>query len=197
MVNNSGVNKGVIANNVDAVYINADIKKRIPSLLPKFIEVLAKQYTSDSPKQDIDNNQPYEIEEKIEYNKIFLHKELIEEYYIYYYICERSFESLRHIDENSKKNILTDINEIYRDIRIEIFEKCTSEDPIEEFNKKIKTSSDTIIKSVKTEIRNRIITSYDGEQFNEQELTLCLNIFVCYALAECKILERPKKSVDN
>ncbi|ASS96633.1 ABC-three component system protein [Peribacillus simplex] len=197
MVNNSGVNKGVIANNVDAVYINADIKKRIPSLLPKFIEVLAKQYTSDSPKQDIDNNQPYEIEEKIEYNKIFLHKELIEEYYIYYYICERSFESLRHIDENSKKNILTDINDIYRDIRIEIFKQCTSEEPIEEFKKKIKTSSDEIIKSVKTEIRNRIITSYDGEQFNEQELNLCLNIFVCYALAECKILERPKKSVDN
>ena len=58
-------------------------------------------------------------------------------------------------------------------------------------------NSDSIINRVKNEIKRRIQNSYDGEQFNEQELNLCLNIFVCYALGECKILERPESNVDH
>ncbi|WMY13515.1 hypothetical protein P3F89_16195 [Bacillus tropicus] len=199
MVGNFGDNSGVLADTINGnVTINTAMKKQIPSLLPKFIEVLAKQYTSGSSSNSIINNQPYGIEEKIDHNDIKLYRQKIEENYIYYHICEKSLESLRHIDENSKINILEDINGIYLDIKIEYLEKCGEyEDPYEELKKMVKKNSDSIINRVKNEIKRRIQNSYDGEQFNEQELNLCLNIFVCYALGECKILERPESNVDH
>lgn|GEM_PF-5984007 len=195
MANNFGENSGVIANTVNGgINILPQHNKRIPSLLPKFIEVLVRQYSSsDSDIQVIENNKPYTIEDKISHNHILIFKEMIEEYYSYYPICESTFESLRHIDENSKRNILTDINDIYRDIKLEYLEECMeSENPYEELGNKLKKNSDIIINKVKKAIKVRIQNAYDGEQFNEQDLTLCLNIFVCYALGECKILERPE-----
>ncbi|WP_018764100.1 hypothetical protein [Bacillus sp. 105MF] len=199
LVSNSGENSGVIADTINGdIYITQAMKRKIPSLLPKFIEVLARQYTSGNTSKRIVNNQPYGIEEKISYNYIMLYRKTIEENYIYYYICEKSLESLRHIDENSKMNILEDIHEIYREIKIGFWEECNSvENPVEELKKMIKRNSDSIINKVKKEIKNRIKDSYDGEQFNEQELNMCLDIFVCYALGECKILERPEGNVDN
>lgn len=199
MVSNSGDNSGVVAHTINGgVTITPTMRKQIPSLLPKFIEVLAKQYNSGSSGKRRDNNQPYGIEEKINHNYIILYRRIIEENYIYYYICEQSLEALRNIDENSKRNILEDINGIYMDIKIELLEKCSAfEDPVEELKNMIRKNSDSIINRVKNEIRNRIKASYDGEQFNEQELNLCLNIFVCYALGECKILERPESNVDH
>ncbi|PFR60373.1 hypothetical protein COK36_12675 [Bacillus cereus] len=199
VVSNSGENSGVMAENIYGdIYLTPEMKRKIPSLLPKFIEVLAKQYMSGAKSNRIVNNQPYGIEEKIRSNHVILYKETIEKNYIYYYICEKSLESLRHIDENSKINILEDIHEIYREIKLSFWEKCDSfENPYEELNKMIKRNSDSIISKVKKEIQSRIKDSYDGEQFNEQELNMCLNIFVCYALGECKILERPEGNVDN
>jgi len=188
-------NSGIIAETVNGgMHLSLENRKRIPSLLPKFIEVLAKQYSNTPLNGQIENTQPYTIEEKIEYNDIVLYREVIEEYYIYYPICESSLESLRHIDENSKKKILTDINEIYREIKLEYIHQCSeSENPFEELKRIIKKNADIIINKVKNNIKDRIENSYDGEEFTEQDLVVCLNIFVCYALGECKILERPER----
>jgi hypothetical protein len=194
--NSFGSNSGVIANTVHGgIHLNMENRKRIPSLLPKFIEVLTKLYPNSTLKDaEIPNTQPYTIEEKIDHNDVILYRETIEEYYIYYPICESSFESLRHIDENSKRKILTDIHEIYREIKLDYMNQCNEfENPLEELKKLIKKNADNIIKMVQDKIKDRIIKSYDGEEFTEQDLTICLNIFVCYALGECKILERPEK----
>ena len=194
MVNNFGENSGVMA---EKIYGDVNIlsnKKRIPSLLPKFIEVLVMNYSTSTPKRKkLENNNPYTIEKKISYNDIIFYKDYIEEYYVYYSICESSFDSLRHIDENSKRNILTDINDIYNDIKLQLLGECIEYDnPHEKLKEKLRKKSDIIINEVKKEIKVRIQNAYDGELFTEQDLTLCLNIFVCYALGECKILERPE-----
>lgn len=199
MENNFDSNSGIIANTVNGgIHLNIEKRKRIPSLLPKFIEVLTNLYQNSTLDRETEilNTQPYTIEEKIDYNDIILYREIIEEYYIYYPICESSFESLRHIDENSKKKILTDINEIYRGIKLEYMDQCSKfENPLEEIKKLIRKNADNIIKKVQDKIKSRIVNSYDGEAFNEQDLVICLNIFVCYALGECKILERPEKKI--
>ena len=75
---------------------------------------------------------------------------------------------------------------------MEYFFQCGKS--LKKLQKLIRENSDFIIVRVKDEIKNKVQNSYDGEHFTEEELTLCLNIFVCYALGECKILERPKKS---
>lgn len=191
MVSNSGFNSGVMAQTINEVHLTLDNKKRIPSILPKFIEILANQYSISPPKRRVINTQPYTIEEKIEYNKVLLFQEVIDEFYIYYPICESSFESLRHVDENSKNKILADINDIYRQIKLEYFHQ--SGGSITKLQELIKDHSDLIIFRVKDKINAKVQNSYDGERFTKEELTLCLNIFVCYALGECKILERPKE----
>lgn len=199
MENNFDSNSGVIAETVNGgINLNIANKKRIPSLLPKLIEILANQYSNlvFDRHGDITSTQPYTIEEKIDYNNIILYKDNIEEYYIYYPICESSFESLRHIDEDSKRKILMDIQEMYREIKLDYFNQCSeAENPQEELKKLIKRNADNIINKVQNKIKNRIVNSYDGEAFNEQDLVICLNIFVCYALGECKILERPEKKI--
>ncbi|WP_342558595.1 hypothetical protein [Metasolibacillus sp. FSL K6-0083] len=192
MVNNFGENHGVIAENIYGDIKILSDKKKIPSLLPKFIEMLVKNYSPVIENGNSYNNKPYTIEEKIEYNNIIFFKEMIDEYYVYYPICELAFDSLRNIDENCKRNILEDIHVLYKNIKFEIFEECReSSDPLDELKVRIKKQSDKIISLIIDKVKCRIESSYNGENFNLEELSMCLNIFICYALGECKILERP------
>lgn len=197
MVNNHGENYGVLADTING---NVEItvhshNEKIPSLLPKFIEKLATLSLSEPDKGTyVQSNQPYTIEDKISHNEVFTYVETIEDYYPYYYICEKALDTIENLEYGSKVRILEDIKEVYNFLK----RKLISEKKQEGVDVKkvgilaiVRENADEIIDMVKERIEKKIKECYSQEEFCQEDLTLCLNIFICYAFGECKILERP------
>jgi len=195
---NSGTNDGVLAGTInDGVHMHyGDTVKRIPTILPKFIEILAVG-SRKSKAQPVEDFMAYEIEEKIEYNQILIYEEIINEHYPYYYICEIAFTSMEEIEMYTKRNILHDVNTFYKNVKKDFLIKKKSEGfHITASNMKelLFENADEILDTVKNRLLIRIQDGYESEEFTQEELDLCLNIFISYSFGECKILEKvPKK----
>lgn len=193
--NNYGENSGVIAGEINGpVEINQhyhEKKRRLPSLLPQFIERLANLVNVQEETENGHlNTQSYDIEEKIEHNHLIAYKDIVEDYGSYYYTCEKAFEYIDSNNYGSKKRILRNISEIYKEIKRSLI---IENDPTIVLIDLIRINSDKIINQVKKEIKIRFEVSYTTENIFDDDLDFCLSVFVCYAFCECKILERPKK----
>lgn len=191
---NYGENSGVVASNINGpVQVNQNYyekKRRLPSLLPKFIERLAELVnTEENVENGALNTQPYDINDKINHNNLIAYKDLVDDYGSYYYTCERAFEIINSsIKHGSKTSILRNISEIYKEKkRILILENKVNPVPID----LIRLNADKLIDQVRKEVKERIENAYTDEDIFDDDIDFCLSVFLCYAFCECKILEKP------
>lgn len=186
---NSGVNNGVIAKTIygGVTMLDPSLKKRIPTILPSFIEKLSKLI--DNEEVDLNSNtipHAYEIDKKMKHNSLIKYQNLIEDYGAYYRTCDKALNSLDDLKPNQKVKILTSVNEKYKEIRRQII---SDEEAIESDIDKIRKNSDLIMDILVINLSNYIKENYDDEDFYTEDLELSIPVFLCYAFAECKVLE--------
>lgn len=191
---NSGTNSGVIAKEINGpVNINVGNHiKKLPSIMPKFIEILAElvdedeEHTISKDKKNIYDI--YDIDGKVSYNNLFKYRDIVDDYGEYYYVCNTALDNVNIAYKSGKKKILRDISEMYKCEKRTLLEGCDKGEDIQEI---IKENSDSIIDNIKKELIEKIRISYNEENLLEEDLNYCASIFVCYCFVECKILEKP------
>lgn len=164
-------------------------KKRLHSLMPKFIEILAYNVISTEPETPSNIPSSYEIPDKIKHNGLEKYRSLVDDYGNYYAICENSFKALEHVVTFPKERILISISEKYRKIKRELLHLYCKESNSE--MDVIRKYSDYIIDEISDKIKEDIRLNCKEENITEEDLDYCIPIFLCYAFVECKILERP------
>ncbi|UEL49194.1 hypothetical protein [Terrisporobacter hibernicus] len=196
MVSNYGANSGVIANEINGsvvVKVDNGITK-LPAIMPKFIEVLAElvdekdEYIVNGSVENI--YETYEIDKKIDYNKLSVYKEIVDEYGEYHYVCNTALENVNQAYKSGKKKILREISEMYKSERRFLLANSKSEAEAIEI---IRVNADSIIDKIKQTLINKTRILYNQENLLEEDLNYCASIFVCYCFVECKILEKPPK----
>ncbi len=195
MVNsNSGTNSGVIAKEINGpVNINVGNHiKKLPSIMPKFIEILAELVDEDEEhiifKDKKNIYDIYDIDGKVSYNNLFKYRDIVDDYGEYYYVCNTALDNVNLAYKSGKKKILRDISEMYKFEKRKLLEGCDKRENIQDI---IKENSDSIIDNIKKALIEKIRISYNEENLLEEDLNYCASIFVCYCFVECKILEKP------
>nr|DAM13553.1 MAG TPA: hypothetical protein [Caudoviricetes sp.] len=189
---NRGNNYGAMAGNINApvkIYNNIEAKKRLHSLMPTFIEILAQITNTENPPSDSTVPLSYKIEDKIEYNQLLKYKSLVDEYGNYYLVCENAFIALDNIKNFSKERILKSISEKYKAEKRSLLSFNHNQE-ISEIDL-IRNNSDYIIDQIISKIKEEIMINYNEEDIVFEDVEFCLPVFICYAFVECKILERP------
>lgn len=191
---NSGTNSGVIAKEINGpVNINVGNHiKKLPSIMPKFIEILAELVDEDEEhiifKDKKNIYDIYDIDGKVSYNNLFKYRDIVDDYGEYYYVCNTALDNVNLAYKSGKKKILRDISEMYKFEKRKLLEGCDKRENIQDI---IKENSDSIIDNIKKALIEKIRISYNEENLLEEDLNYCASIFVCYCFVECKILEKP------
>ena len=113
---NSGTNSGVIAKEINGpVNINVGNHiKKLPSIMPKFIEILAELVDEDEEhiifKDKKNIYDIYDIDGKVSYNNLFKYRDIVDDYGEYYYVCNTALDNVNLAYKSGKKKILRDIS---------------------------------------------------------------------------------------
>lgn len=194
-IKNNGDNNGVIAKKVTGpinIYNNFKETKKISSLLPNFIEILSDIYLKSTDPSNNDGIPiQYNIEDKIEYNNLIRYKYIVEDYGLYYTICSTALNIVDNNKIGSKKKILNSIREYYREEKRDLLSRHNFETIEIDI---IRANADSIIDAIKSKLEKTIYKYYNNEKLDYEDIAICCPIFICYAFAECKILERPPKN---
>lgn len=193
--NNYSENRGVMARDINGpVTINNMYgnMKRLPALMPKFIEKLAElvgdnRYITDTIDVDI-----YDIEDKIEYNELKLYKDIVDDYGEYHYVCNLALKSINTVCRSAENKILREVSEMYKSEKRNLIYMISNQGSKMDV---IRKNSDMIIDNIKGKLIEKIRSSYSEECIYEEDLELCSSIFVCYCFVKCKILEKPRKEI--
>ena len=185
---------GIVADKIDGnatVYneYNYVEKRKIYSLLPHFIKDLAKITLTEGLECPDEILREYDISEKIPYNNLVKHKDIADNFGEFYLSCENSFLSIAKNIPFAKERILRSINSLYIKVRADYVSKYAPKTPLMQV---IKENADNIIDNIYEELKDRL-HSDAMIKINEEDIDYCLPIFLGYAFAECKILEKPPK----
>lgn len=143
----------------------------IETNLATVINILAKENWEDEISSPQVN--PYEIERKIEHNRLIVAKDFIEEYKIYYHRVDSIYSEFNRQGMNKSKSVLDSIRRDY-------------------LNNKNILSDDELFHHITRRVINRIQASINYVTIPFDELELCVNILVVDAFMRCKIFENPE-----
>lgn len=198
-INNSGINSGIIAKEVTLngdLYIGQNSPvKNFKSLIPNLIKELANiTNKSDDEIERIYkvsqfDLEEYNIDDKIEFNKVIKYKEFVDEYSQYYTICDEAFNIIDNNNIGSKKRILTNINQLYKQYKGKfLFEYRDSNKENIEI---VRENADNIIEMIMKELESRILNDQSCDELYIEYIQDGLIRVICYAFVKCKILEKP------
>ncbi len=174
-------NKGIINN-----YNNGSI--HVSSVFPFIISTLGERKYSVNPSR-YKNLDDYTVQGKISHNSVIKYKELIENYSIYYGMCEDFLNSYDNTITHGKAKVLDQVSDWYSEEKGELLvrEKATGKSSLEI----VQDYADDIIDNVKKRITDVIYNSPDVVNYSRENLEMGLTCFTCYCFMECKILEKP------
>lgn len=151
---------------------NENSTLRLNSNLTTIINLLSKEDLSNVGVQEFNS---FEIERKIEFNKLVNSKTLIVEYNIYQSIVSKIYSTYDSMGQTKSTFVLRKIRKIY-------------------LENQSKTNGDDLFKLITSNIKNIIINSANFEDnMSEDEIDLCVDILVVDAFIRCKIFENPEK----
>ena len=157
----------------DINFVFKNINK-LPSLLGKILPALVRKINSyDDSKEP--PRMPYEIEEKINFNRITLYKQMIEEYHIYGHVLDQIYESLDESQPTSKRVIFRYLAQKYLGVKAE----CSDSE---------REKSDLIFKRTIDGISNDI-RDCGLENISMEELVISASVVVCHGFINCKVME--------
>ncbi len=155
--------------------------QRLPSLLgsilPSLIEAID---TFDESKQP--PSKPYEIDNKINFNNLYVYKNSIEKYGLFGNIIDSIMENLDTSKPMSKKKIFRYLEKKYVDTIANL--NLNNQSKIEI----IKIKSDDIFKKTMSQI-NDDLKGADTGDVSMEDLEICILVITCYGFINCKIME--------
>lgn len=146
---------------------------KIETNLATIINILSKEnWNDDISKIEVI---PYDIEEKILYNRLQTAKSLINDHKIHYPRIEKIYSEFDKQGANKSYSVLNGIRTIYHDLMI---------------NSK-NTLPDQCFLLITEQIYYKVLASDNYSSIPEEELQLCVQILVVDAFIRCKIFENP------
>jgi hypothetical protein len=189
-VENSGNNKGVmVAENNGNIFLSMVETKRIPSLISKIVQTLGTVCLDDDEISKSNAPEVFRVDEKIEYNAVLRYREIINEYAIYYDLCEQYLDIYDNSNIRGKKRILKCVKLWYLEEKGHLLDKFRNAGLVQ--MDIIRENSDCIIDAVKKRICDTVIQDMNEEYYIE-DLEIGVACFTCYCFMKCKILEKPK-----
>ena len=188
-VENTGINRGVIiAENTGNISLTLVETKKIPSLISKIVQTLGTVCLDDEIS-NINTLEVFKPDKKIEYNAVLRYREIINEYSIYYDLCERYLNIYDNSNIRGKAKILRCVKLWYSEEKGQMLEKFRKANLTE--MDIIRENSDYIIEAVKKKILDTVIRDMNEDCYIE-DLEIGVACFTCYCFMKCKILEKPK-----
>lgn len=188
-------NGGIGSTNSQTVNIyNTPNPVKSPSIIAKLIRTLSetKKESSGNGFQINDDFIPFDIDEKLDKNKVIKYYELITNYSDYMLLVENAYTSVADVKPNVKEIILNTINRVYKEKVGELLRQ-NSIDPKDSdaiFNI-IQNNSDSIIDEVVKEVGEICMKDADANTLHIEEIINHSQFIVFHAFVECKILEKP------
>jgi len=148
--------------------------EKVESNLTKIIGVLSK--TNWAKEYSVFETIPYEVEDKISYNKLVTARDLIDDYKIHYHRIDKIYLDFDKQAQNRSLSILEGIRAEYHSI-------------------KTITSPDECFFTVIDKVTKKIKASSNYVQMPDEELKLCVTILVVDAFIRCKIFKNPMRDI--
>jgi len=150
---------------------------------------LVRDGKKDGPKP-WDTN-PYSIDDKINYNCIEAHREIIEQFGEWSPALESLYDTIDEAEPGFKSEILSSFQDRYAMVRAAIF----TESPLPKKTAAekliiLQQNADEIIRRVSAELRDDLSRVGNANLRLENLTKVCL-IATCHAFLNCKILEKP------
>jgi hypothetical protein len=157
-------------------FINREIKfpvnkEKLDSDLTKVINALSQENFSE---METPNTLPFQVEEKIEFNKLIPRYDSIKDYDAYIGILVKKYNEFDRLGKNSSFVILKSLKSEYRRLK-ELYS-----DSVQLFDK--------IIDNTKTKVRE----SKNIDNISEEMLDFCVWLIIVDAFLKCQIFENPK-----
>ena len=143
---------------------------KISSDLSAIINILAKENLDITAAVETVNS--FEIEKKIQFNKLNSSRLLIEDYKIYYNLIEKLYSNYNEMGVNKSLAVLNTFRKEYID-------------------NMLKYKGDELYKIISKNIIEKIKTLNCVENISEEALSLCVDILMVDAFIRCKIFENP------
>lgn len=176
---------GNINNNnlaINTFYIQTNCSSDLVEILLKISKCL------DGVEDGLDNIVKYEITHKIDHNKLIKYKQLVNDYSVYGSVVDSSFESLDNESPMSKKKIYRFINLQYKTGKAEIAKLQNTPTINMDF---IRNNSDNLMDYVSEKLKGVYFSSSNSSKISIEDAIYSINIIVCKAFIDCKILENP------
>lgn len=143
---------------------------KLKSDLAKIIAILAKQ---DLSNINLEHSAiSFDIERKIEFNKLEASRLLIEDYKIYYQVIDNIYSTYDKMGQNKSLAVLN----VFRKEYVQNFKKY---------------NGDKLYKIITDNIIGKIKVAQDLGNLSNEELILCIDILMVDAFIRCKIFENP------
>ncbi|WP_105589443.1 ABC-three component system protein [Cronobacter sakazakii] len=170
---------------------------RSPSIFMDLVSILVDTNAIES--RTTNDYEPYDIENKIDFNDIIKHRERIEGFYLYSSMIDNAYETLNEIMPAAKETALKNINSRYLDCQGDLLLKNREayklcENTHERNNLKIRLVrefADWIIDCVIEHIIKKCQSSLMAMNYTSEEIECHASFIVYHAFVECKILEKP------
>lgn len=158
----------------------ANISSILAAAMPKVAALVQNQPAAES------DTVPYEIEEKISYNKINSYKEVLNEYAQYGTQIDAIYDEYDNSSPGFKSTALRYFATKYLLIKEELL-SLNSGAPVLDV---VTANADKIMRDVFEKFRNDL-KSAKNLAINLEEIDTCALALTCHAFIQCKILEKP------
>lgn len=145
--------------------------EKIETNIAAIINILAKEDWSQG-ESDFEIKS-FEIERKIEYNKLKAAKDIIDDYKVHYARVDKTYSEFSKQGVNKSDSVLASIRRFYS-------------------ANKANLSDDALFFKITECVVDRIQKSANHDPIPYDELELCVNILVVDAFIRCKIFENPE-----
>lgn len=175
----------------NSTYNSPDIV-RSPSIVADLIHALVRGGETRF-KLAADDFEEYDIDEKLDHNKVNKYYELITDYTEYFLVVENAYQAVSEVRSNARESIMRAINIKYREFVGEII-KSLQIDPkdVSARNAAIQENSDALIEKVIGYVSDVCLKGMNSEKVSIEDVHSHSAFIVFHAFVECKVLEKPK-----
>lgn len=158
--------KAELGNMPDSIRFNSD--------LATIINILAEVKLDE--KEPLGNINMYEIDKKIEFNKLDIAASIIDDYKIFYNQVEKKYMEFDKMGLNKSMLVLQSLKKMYIDALL----------------KNIYSSSDLLFVGLIDEVKEIVLNSSNYSDISKEALEACASLLVVDAFMRCKIFKNPE-----
>ncbi|UBX98669.1 ABC-three component system protein [Mycoplasmopsis synoviae] len=151
--------------------------EKLHSDLVAVSEELSQNNLQKLKKKKFRKKQEFEIEEKINYNKLESLKQVFDKYKIYFSIYQKILDQFSENGKETAFNISQIINDKYLEIS------------------KTEKQNEKIFEKIFS-FFYEFIKNHSNKSWTQERLEICLKIIITYYFIQCEIFERPQKNVN-